>query len=173
MIPLPWRYVASWNCTACGMCCRGFHVTVGFNEWMKIVKAYGVGVTEPGLDKLYLKKRSDGTCVFLYKPYDMWLCGLQYMKPKACKLWPFKVLGRPKYGRPNEASCKYGDRRLFLYVDPACMGIRWGSPTQEFAYRTIIELVEIALGIREKQCYSTSRMLYSPSWSIIRGRKII
>lgn len=173
MKPLPWRYVASWNCIACGMCCRGFHVAVGFNEWVKIVGSYGVGVTEPGLDKFYLSRRSDGTCVFLYKLYDMWLCGLQHMKPKACKLWPFKVLDRPKYGRPNEASYRYKDRNFFVYVDPLCVGIRWGSPTQEFAYRSITELVEIVLGIREKQYYSTSRIPYRPRYFKVRGRKIV
>jgi len=173
MIPLPWRNVASWNCIACGMCCRGFHVVVGFNEWVKIVGAYGVGVTESGLDKLYLKKREDGTCVFLHKFYDTWLCGLQHMKPKACKLWPFKVLGRPKYGRPNEASYRYADRRLFIYLDSSCMGIKWGYPTQEFAHGTLTELVEIALGIRAKQYYSTSKIFLNPPYFKVRGRKII
>lgn len=173
MIPLPWRYVASWTCIACGMCCRGFHVVVRFNEWVKIVRAYGVGVTEPGLDKLYLRKRSDDTCVFLHRLHDTWFCGLQHMKPNACKLWPFKILNRPKYGRPNEASFRYGDRDFFVYLDPSCAGIRWGNPTQEYAQRTITELVEIVLGKREKQCYSTSRMLYRPRYFKVRGRKIV
>lgn len=172
MIPLPWRYVASWNCIACGMCCRGFRVTVGFNEWMRIVKAYGFGVTEPGINKFYLRRRSDGSCVFLYKLYDMGFCGLQHMKPKACKLWPFKVLDRPKYGRPNEAFYKYGDRKFFIYADPSCMGIRWGSPTQEFAYGTVTEVVEIALGLREKQYYSTSRMPYRSWYFKVRGKVV-
>jgi len=146
---------------------------VGFNEWVKIVGAYGVGVTESGLDKLYLKKREDGTCVFLHRFYDTWLCGLQHMKPKACKLWPFKVLGRPKYGRPNEASYRYADRRLFIYLDSSCMGIKWGYPTQEFAHGTLTELVEIALGIRAKQYYSTSKIFLNPPYFKVRGRKII
>lgn len=173
MIPLPWRHVTSWNCTACGTCCKGFRVVIGFHEWVNIVRTYGVGVTKPGLDKLYLNRKSDDTCVFLQKFYDTWLCGLQHMKPKACKLWPFKIHDQPKYGRPNEAFYKYGERELFIYLDPACTGIRWGYPTREFAYRTVSELVEIALGIREKQFYSTSRMFHDLLHWEVKGRKII
>jgi len=173
MMPIPWRYVGSWNCVACGVCCKGYQVVLGFNEWVNLIRKYGVGVTRPGVSKFYLGKRDDGTCVFLTRLYDTWLCGLQDMKPKACKLWPFKVLSRPKFGRPNEAHYKYGDREFFVYVDPACIGIRWGKPTQEFTYRTLPEFVEIALGLREKQYHSTSKIPYHPRYFRTRGRKII
>lgn len=125
---------------------------------MNIVRTYGVGVTEADISKFYLRKRDDGTCVFLHKLYNTWLCGLQHMKPTACKLWPFKILGRPKYGSPNEASYDYRGRSLFIYVDPSCIGIRWGNPTEELTYKAIPELVEIALGLREKQFYSTANL---------------
>ena len=173
MIPIPWRYVGSWDCVTCGICCKGYQVVLGFDEWVNIIRTYGIGATQPGVDKFYLGKKGDGTCAFLAKLYDTWLCGLQDMKPKACKLWPFKVLTRPKFGRPNEASYKYGDRILFVYADPACIGIRWGKPTQGFIYKTIPELVEIALGLREKQHYSTSNIPYHPQYFRTRGRKII
>lgn len=93
------------------------------------------------------------------------------MKPKACKLWPFKILSIPKFGRPNEAIYKYKNRNFFVYVDPSCMGIRWGKPTPEFTYRTLTELVEIATGLREKQYYSMSRIPYRPRYFRVRGRK--
>ncbi|MGQ9460408.1 MAG: YkgJ family cysteine cluster protein [Candidatus Bathyarchaeaceae archaeon] len=173
MIPIPWRYLESWNCIACGMCCKGYQVVLGFNEWINLIRTYGVGVTQPGIDKIYLGKKGDGTCLFLYKSFDTWLCGLQNMKPKACKLWPFKVLSRPEFGRPNEAVYKYGDKNFFVYVDPSCIGIRWGKPTQEFTYRTLTELIEIATGLREKQYYSTSRIPYRPQYFRVKGRKII
>jgi len=147
MIPIPWKYIASWNCTACGLCCRGFRVTIKFNEWMKIVQAYGVGVTSPGLNKFYLKRRSDGTCIFLHKLYDMW--------------------------RPRSASYGYRDKTLFIYADPVCEGIRWGNPTQEFAHATLPELVQITLGLQEKQYYSTSRIFYQPWFNQAKGRKIV
>ena len=172
MIFIPWRYVESWNCIACGICCKGYKVVLGFNEWVDIIRRYGVGVTQPGVSKFYLGKKGDGTCIFLTKLYETWLCGLQNMKPKACKLWPFKVLSGPKFGSPNEASYKYRNRNLFVYVDPACIGIRWGKPTQEFTYGTLPELIEIALGLREKQYYSTSRIPYHPRYFRVKGRKI-
>jgi hypothetical protein len=95
------------------------------------------------------------------------------MKPVACKLWPFKILDRSRFGSPNEALYNYGDRRLFVYVDPWCRGIRWGNPTQGFMGKTMTELVEIALGMREKQYYSTSKMSYRPAFFGARVRKII
>lgn len=173
MISIPWRYVESWNCIACGICCKGYQVVLGFNEWVNLVRTYGVGITRPSVNKFYLGKKSDGTCLFLYKFLDAWLCGLQDMKPKACKLWPFKILARPKFGRPNEAVYKYRDRNFFVYVDPSCIGIRWGKPTPEFTYRTLTELVEIATGLREKQYFSMSRVPYRPRYFRIRGRKIV
>jgi len=173
MRPVPWRYVESWNCIACGTCCRGFDVVLSFPEWVNIVRSYGVGVTQPSISKFHLKRRTDGSCVFLCNYFDRWLCGLQYMKPTACKLWPFKFLSRPKFGRPNEASYNYKDRRLYVYVDPLCIGIRWGNPTQEFIHKTMTEFVEIALRLREKQYYSTSKIPYRPVHFRVKGRKII
>ena len=173
MMPIPWKYVESWNCIACGICCKGYQVVLGFNEWVNLIRTYGVGVTQPGISNFHLGKKSDGTCVFLYKFFDNWLCGLQDTKPKACKLWPFKVLSGPKFGRPNEAVYKYGDKNFFVYVDPSCIGIRWGEPKPEFTYRTLTELVEIATGLREKQYYSTSRISYRPQYFRVRGRKVI
>lgn len=58
MIPIPWRYVESWSCIACGMCCKGYQVVLGFNEWVNLVRTYGVGVTQPGVNKFYLGKRA-------------------------------------------------------------------------------------------------------------------
>ncbi|RLI42074.1 hypothetical protein DRO69_10795 [Candidatus Bathyarchaeota archaeon] len=173
MKPIPWRYVSSWNCIACGMCCKSYEVVISFPEWINIVRSYGVGVTKPSINKFHLKRRKDGSCVFLYRFFDRWLCSLQNMKPIACKLWPFKILDKPRFGGPNEAFYNYGDRRLFIYVDPLCRGIRWGNPTQEFACKTMTELVEIALGRREKQYYSTSKISYRPAYFGVRGRKII
>lgn len=171
MIPIPWRYVESWNCVSCGMCCKEYRVVLGFSEWVDIIRKYGVGVTQPSVSRFYLRKKVDGTCIFLTKFYDTWLCGLQNMKPKACKLWPFRILSRPNFGRPTDASYKYKDRKIFIYVDPACIGIRWGKPTQWFTYRIVPELVKIALGLREKQDYSTARIPRHPQW--ISARRIL
>jgi Fe-S-cluster containining protein len=82
-MPLPWRYIENWNCNACGVCCKGFEVVLDFPEWINIVKTYGVDYTVPGLSRLHLKHKGDGTCIFLDNYYGSWLCQLQYMKPMA------------------------------------------------------------------------------------------
>ncbi len=82
MKPIPWRYVNSWNCIACGLCCREYDVVLKYPEWVKIIQTYGIGATRPGINRFYLGKRANGSCIFLYKFSDRWLCGLQYMKPR-------------------------------------------------------------------------------------------
>jgi len=166
MMPIPWSHVRSWRCTGCGLCCRRFEVVLKFNEWLRLVQKYGVGVTNAGLNKFYLGKKPDGTCIFLYTVNGVWFCGLQNMKPVACKLWPFKVLDRPRYGRAKEAFFSHEGKKLFVYTDPFCPEITWGKPGDEMVHKVIPEFVEIALGLREKQFYSTSTMLYDlyPRW---------
>jgi len=156
MAPVPWRYVHNWRCTACGRCCSGFKVVLGFDEWLSIVEMYGVGVTETDGRKFYLRRRPDGTCVFLYNFSGMRLCGLQDAKPRACKLWPFKVLTWPKYGNAEKASYPYLGRTFYVYVDPECPEISWGPPSWTFTHQVIPEFIELAVGIREKQEKSTS-----------------
>lgn len=160
MIPSPWSFVESWRCIACGICCRGYQVVLRFNEWVNLIRKYGIGVTQPGVSKFFLGKKGDGTCVFLSTAFNTWLCGLQNMKPKACKIWPFKVLTRPRYGRFKDAEYRYRNKTLYVYVDPACIGLRWGKPTREFVYQTLPEFIEITLGLSARQTFSTSRNPY-------------
>ncbi len=159
MLPVPWKYVNSWNCHACGLCCKGFNVALNFAEWINVVKTYGIGFTSPGINKFFLKHRNDGSCVFLYNYSGKGFCSLQHRKPQACKLWPFKILPRPKYGRAKAAEYNYRGRKLFIYADPSCVGLVWGNPTVNFARTTLPEFLELAMGFREKQVYSTSQIL--------------
>ncbi len=127
-------------------------------EWLQLVELYGPHVAEVGHGKFYLKRRPDGSCVFLTRVGDKWVCGLQDMKPKACKLWPFKVVSWPKYGRPAEAYFEYMGHPFYVYVDPYCPGIKWGTPTPSFVSKTLVEAVEIALGVRTEQEHTTSKL---------------
>jgi len=169
--PIPWNCVNSWYCSNCGLCCKEFDVTLRFDEWLNLVRRYGVGVTRAGLNKFYIGKKNDGTCMFLYNSLGGGLCGLQRMKPTACKLWPFKISNRPRYGRSKEAAFNYKGKQLFVYIDPICPEIRWGKPSQQIMYQVIPEFIEIALGLREKQVYSTSSIsVQSDLLSSIRRR---
>ena len=171
MVFVPWRYVNSWSCNGCGICCREYQVVLTFHEWLKISKTYGVGVTRSGLNKFYLAKRSDGSCIFLYRaPNGKYLCAIQNNKPLACKLWPFKIHNQPKYGREKEALFRYRGQDFFVYVDPFCPGIRWGTPSSNLIYNVIPELIEIALGFRRNQFYST--MHVTPTFYIVRTSRI-
>jgi len=173
MIPVPWRTVKSWSCVECGMCCKDYHVVLNFNEWAKIVRSYGADATISSLSKLFLGKKSDGTCCFLSHHGDVSVCGLQYMKPIACKIWPFKIFLEPKLGSQNQALYKYQDHNFFVYVDPACTGLRWGKPDQRLVYKTLPEFIDIAVGLRKQQFYSTSKVQGQPGQNPFRGRTVI
>jgi Fe-S-cluster containining protein len=161
MVSVPWRHVNSWLCNGCGLCCREFEVVLRFDEWLNLIRTYGMSVTKAGLNSFYLGKKSDETCLFLCSLYGRWLCGLQNMKPMACKIWPFKILGHPRYGSAREAIFRYNERDFFVYVDSFCPQISWGQPTPELVRKIIPEFIEIALGTRKKQAYSTSSTMSS------------
>jgi Fe-S-cluster containining protein len=170
---IPWQYVADWKCTSCGDCCRLYSVVIDFREWLGIIKNYGVEHTASSLNKLFICRKSDGACTFLNNGSNFCLCGLQHMKPRACQLWPFKVLPRPQYGYPAEAMYLYGGKPLFVYADPMCRGLRLGRPTFEFANYTVGEFVEIAAGVRSNQFRTTAcRGLSQPSIGFRFGHTI-
>jgi|Deesub1362A_J573_1020465.scaffolds.fasta_scaffold00153_45 Fe-S-cluster containining protein len=158
MLFVPWKYIANWECVTCGKCCRAYSVVLNFQEWLKIVRNYGVDKTIAGIDKIFIKRKSDGSCIFLGNISNLHFCGLQHMKPKACKLWPFKIFSKPKYGYANEAVYYYGKRRFFVYADSNCTGLTLGRPSWEFTYQTVREFVEIALGLCNKQRKTTSNV---------------
>ncbi|MEM2875454.1 MAG: YkgJ family cysteine cluster protein [Candidatus Bathyarchaeia archaeon] len=165
MLPVPWSYFENWSCINCGSCCRTYDVVINFEEWLKLINIYGAGVAKPSLNKFYLSKRDDGSCLFLGSVGGRYYCGLQHDKPRACKIWPFKILSRPKYGRANEAAYVYRGEKFYVYIVPTCSGLRLGAPALEFVNAVIPEFIDIALGVKEKQYYSTSRM---PYWHVIR-----
>ncbi|MBT8172251.1 YkgJ family cysteine cluster protein [Candidatus Bathyarchaeota archaeon] len=162
----------SWKCIECGMCCIDYHVVLNINEWIDIVRNYGIDTTIPRIDKLILGKKGDGTCCFLSSNKDNYFCGLQFKKPLACKIWPFKVHNHPKFGNPKEAVFKYQNQDFFIYVDPACNGLFLGKPNPIFKNQVLKEFIEVAVGLREKQFFSTSR-IYSSSIPLRFGRRIL
>jgi len=159
MPPIAWRYINDWQCIACGICCKEYDVALRFNEWLNIVRVYGIEATVPGLNKVYLKRRSDGSCIFLRRMGNFWICSLQdYLKPQACKLWPFKIYTRPRYGQEKQAVFPFNGRKFYVYVDPACIGIKWGNPSQRLIEKVIPEFIRIASGQPQPQQYSTANL---------------
>lgn len=152
---VPWKYVHTWNCNFCGECCRPYIVALTTNEWTRIFQNYGLDVVQPSLEGFYLRKNTDGRCIFQYRLGEAWLCAIQHMKPLACKLWPFRVLQAPKYGEEERAFYAYRGQRFFIYVDSLCQGLTWGRPDDSLMLRTLPEVVELKLGVREEQHYST------------------
>ena len=165
---VPWQYIADWKCIACGACCRFYSVVLNFHEWLKIIKNYGVEQTVSGLDKLFIKRNTDGSCAFLCQFSNTYLCRLQQMKPKACKLWPFKIITRPEFGNTNKAEYNYGGNIFFVYADSMCSGIRYGSPSWEFVNRTLKEFIEIALGARSEQYKTTGEIAFPSAYTQYR-----
>lgn len=153
---LPWSQVRSWRCVACGICCRKYSVVLKFPEWLNIVKKFGVECTAPSISNFFLRRGTDGSCVFLQSGYVKSFCSLQYEKPIACKLWPFKIVNHPKFGHSKHAVFNRGSQRLYVYVDPVCRGLALGVPTREFTHSTIPEFIELASGLRRRQYKTTA-----------------
>jgi Fe-S-cluster containining protein len=152
---VPWRQIASWRCTACGDCCKDYSVVLNFTEWLTIAQIFGAENVVRGLDKIFLRRLVDGRCAFLCQLVGTSLCGLQNMKPDACKLWPFKVLTEPRYGEPNQAVFNYAGKKLYVYADSNCAGLRYGDPAWDFSAVTLKEFADIALGNCKMQKNST------------------
>jgi len=155
------------------MCCKDYHVVLNFAEWVSIIKKYGTGATIPVPGKLLLGKRNNGTCCFLNQLGNTPACGLQHAKPLACKIWPFKVFNEPKFGDRREALYGYRGHNFYVYVDPACNGLHLGKPTNDFKYKILPEFIDVALGLRQKQHYSTSKTRVQPFHQPFRGRTVI
>ncbi|MCW4005801.1 MAG: YkgJ family cysteine cluster protein [Candidatus Bathyarchaeota archaeon] len=143
---VPWRQISSWACTGCGECCQKYGVVLKFHEWLRITQSFGADKTIVGLDKLFIKRAYNGDCAFLCHAGGNRLCGLQRMKPDACKLWPFKVLPEPRYGNARQAAYDYFGKQLYVYADCNCNGLRYGNPTWTFGAQTLKEFVGVALG---------------------------
>jgi len=154
MKEIPWREVATWRCYGCGDCCIPYSVPLTMWEWTRITQVYGNSVTEICTEGLFLRKRG-GRCVFQYRQGGKWLCGIQHMKPSSCRLWPFKIFNRPKYGRRDEAAIEWRGRRMYVYADPLCRGLKLGSPTETFLKKTLPEFLNIRFNPSLEQRYST------------------
>ena len=153
---IPWGHVEFWRCYGCGyICCGSSVVPLTTSEWVKIVQNFGAEATESDGRGLYLGKQMGNRCVFQYNYLGKQLCAIQYMKPRSCKIWPFKIYNRPKRGNAEMATFNYHGERVYIYLDTHCLGIKIGKPNKYFREAIIPEFLDIFLGHRERQAYST------------------
>ena len=159
---IPWTEVRSWSCVACGKCCRGYRVPLKLDEYAKVVQIYGTEVLEFGLGKVYLKNNRGDRCVF-QRPtvFGRWICSLQAMKPLACKLFPFRIQSKPVYKRGDTSAYRVKGNTFYVYMDPECDGVNIGRPTPRFRDQVLPEIIQIGLGQRVKQKFTTSKNI---SW---------
>jgi len=154
---IPWSGVHSWACTACGRCCVGSRIPLKMDEYARVANLYGHQVVELGLGKVYLKHGPDDRCIFQHSSQGRWVCGLQAIKPLACKLFPFRVYSQPVYKRGDSSVYRFRGRAFYVYLDPNCPGIVPGRPSERFLLHTLPEIAEIGMGLRWKQRYTTSK----------------
>ncbi len=158
---IPWSEVSSWACNACGKCCLGYRVPLKPDEYARVAKVFGTNVVDFGLGKVYLKHGYGDRCIFQRPTQDRWICSLQGMKPMACKLFPFRLHSKPLYRKGDGSDYVFRGRRFHIYLDPDCDGVIAGRPTERFAKQLLPEIVQIGMGVRYKQRYSTSKYI---SW---------
>ncbi|MCP4745490.1 MAG: YkgJ family cysteine cluster protein [Desulfobacteraceae bacterium] len=81
-----------FNCTQCGQCCKGYGGTNLSPACLANIAEYlGLDPSEfesrfcvQSGNKLVLKQREDGFCIFLNRN-----CSIHRVKPEMCKNWPF------------------------------------------------------------------------------------
>ncbi|MBM3291755.1 YkgJ family cysteine cluster protein [Candidatus Bathyarchaeota archaeon] len=156
---VPWREVNTWSCNACGNCCQGYRVPLKMEEFVKVSNTYGQNVLDYGMGKVYLKMRSDRRCIFQRPLMGRWLCTIQGMKPTACRLFPFQIHHRPVYSKGDNSWYRYGDKMLYIYLDPDCEGIISGQPNERFSKQILPEIINSGLGLATKQKFTTSKFI--------------
>lgn len=166
---VPWSYVKSWSCLACGHCCKDYAIPLAEDEWLSLSGLFGPDVAEQILDKTFLRMGADGRCAFQRKIEGHWLCTIQSAKPLACRLFPFKVCFQPLFGRKEEALFSHSGLCVFVYVDVGCRGIVWGTPRMELVRKALPEFIGLKLKEDRVQFYTTARVRHQKTLLPVRS----
>lgn len=162
---IPWKKVGFWHCSACGECCKKFKVPLTMFEYVEFTSKFGKNIVELDLGKAYLKSNPlTKRCIFQKFKNGKWICGIQEIKPIACKLWPFIILTKPKQ-KNDEALFYYKNEIVYIYVDVRCPEVKIGKPTSYLINKVLPEIVNLNFNNKIKQLYSTS-FLFSLQSSI-------
>lgn len=157
-IYVPWSTVQSWECIACGWCCRRFKVPLRPVEYAKLSEFFGSAVIElKSFGKVYLLRRGN-TCIFLQGTF----CALQPLdiKPLACKIFPFNVRPEPAGTKVQHSTFFYKGQRYSVYVNRQCKGLQFGIPTRAFRDLVIPEAIELFLNPQKLHRLLTSSFLH-------------
>ena len=166
---VPWSYVKSWSCLACGHCCKDYAIPLVEDEWLGFSSIFGSGAVEQMHGKNYLRRQANGKCIFQQISEGRWLCGIQDVKPMSCRLFPFKICFKPLYGREGESFFPYAGKRVHIYVDVDCRGIEWGKPKAELVRKVLPEFVGLRMKEASRQFYSTANTLSQKSLLPVRS----
>lgn len=165
---VPWRFFNRWSCLACGDCCKRYYVSLSKSEAKYIKLRYGEDKLVELKGKYFLRRRSDGSCVFLKRH----LCEIQKEKPLACRLWPFYVYKKALRDRDKKlAVITYKGEIFYVYVDPTCKGLNKGIiPIR----KSVIEAVKIYVGEQKTQILTTYQPhIYKESVQSVPQRNIL
>ncbi len=119
MAYIPWRRIASWSCTSCGLCCMRFAVFLTKAERDQMVAHFGRKVvlehhSGPRLGKVgrrcFFQRWTDETSNCLLQNTDL--------KPSACRIFPFLASPKPLRDRhAKESFFTLGDQELYIYAN--------------------------------------------------------
>jgi len=134
---LPWSNFLRWECQRCGFCCEVLQIKLLKEEEKKLREKYGDVVTyidgEP-----FLKRKSDGTCIFLERKDNVAVCTIYEDRPLACRIYPF-YLRRWRDAKKSElfkevskesVVFKYRGRKFVVLVSNFCLGLGKGPPIE-------------------------------------------
>ena len=146
---VPWRFIRTWTCFACGKCCKKYVVPLSNEEAERLMRKYGKFVVEK-IGRRYFIRKVNGRCIFLKNG----LCTIQEEKPRACQLWPFYIYKKPRKSKDAKyAYIEYKNEDFYVYVDTFCRGINRGITSIKLA---VLEALRIYLGEETRQQYTTS-----------------
>ncbi|MGQ9513668.1 MAG: YkgJ family cysteine cluster protein [Thermoproteota archaeon] len=166
---VPWSFVRSWECLACGHCCKDYAIPLSDDEWLGLSNLFGSSIVERIESKKFLRMGPDGRCIFQERVSGHWICSIQAAKPLACRLFPFKVCFKPLFGGGERASFPSEGGLVYIYVDTDCRGIEWGVPGAELVQKVLPEFVRLKLNRGCEQFYSTSRIRPQRPFRLVRS----
>ncbi len=153
---IAWSKLKDWLCNACGWCCSEFKVPLRLYETSLLANIFGYECMESRVGTFYLRRRADGRCIFQVKESEKLICGIQPLKPMACRMWPFIVCERPDHGYREESSFDFRGETFYVYANPCCRCLVYGRPSLRLINFVLPEFIEMKLGMRTDQVRSTS-----------------